>query len=390
MRTNQGDESAAWKQDDSFAEPSLYPKFTAPTHHHPTSREEPLESTTSHKLRHEQAHPDSALSEHFLPAAFTTASSRAHPAPHKQSSFYKSALEASKTERHSSLFANELIEDEKLARELARDLDEKLAAQEQAKRIEAEDAKLARELDKKLAQELARKLEMEDGALPNYVAADADPGQLKIMQAILEDRERKELEKALQHSGGTGLGLGSNSDLYTAPDAPGTTAPARVDYLLSQQLALQEWQKAPRDPTPRNRSPNPRNRSPMPPVPRHTSHLPPIRRHHSTGPNHSTGDRHGPHRVSFEHYTPHSSDEAELHDNPEEDRLLQQGNMETREAIADGRAHVVQCLGCLGRLHAPMSYALVYCPKCHTVSPAQTFVARDDRASIRRGRSRRL
>jgi hypothetical protein len=354
MRKNQDDESLTWEQHDSFAEPSLYPKLSAST-----SRDKRFEPSPSPgKWRPEQRHPGSLLSESLTSAG---AASNTNSAPRRQSSFYKSALEASKKERHSPLFAIDLVEDEKLARELARELDEKLAAQKEAKKIEAEDAKLARELHETLAQEAAR----------DCVAGDADPGQLEILRAIREDRERKELEKALQGSGSTGL------DFYTAPDPPGTTfPPPEVDYLLSQQLALQEWQGDPR-------APIARSRSPVPPVRQHQSHVQPIHRR-----SQSTGNPHGPHRISFEHYTPHSSDEAEHHPNAEEDRLLQQGNMETREAIAEGRAHVVQCMGCLGRLHAPMSYALVFCPKCHHVSPGQTYVPRDDRGSTRRGRSR--
>lgn len=57
--------------------------------------------------------------------------------------------------------------------------------------------------------------------------------------------------------------------------------------------------------------------------------------------------------------------------------LLQRGHMETRVAIDEGRSHVVLCQGCNSRLHAPMSYALVFCPSCHTVSPGQTAVRRE-------------
>lgn len=54
--------------------------------------------------------------------------------------------------------------------------------------------------------------------------------------------------------------------------------------------------------------------------------------------------------------------------------LLVRGRMETRVAIDQGMSHVVLCQGCNKRLHAPMSYALVFCPSCHTVSPGETAV----------------
>ena len=51
-------------------------------------------------------------------------------------------------------------------------------------------------------------------------------------------------------------------------------------------------------------------------------------------------------------------------------QLLERGTSETKSTIESRQAHVVTCLGCGGRLQAPMSYSLVYCPRCHTISPA--------------------
>jgi len=51
-------------------------------------------------------------------------------------------------------------------------------------------------------------------------------------------------------------------------------------------------------------------------------------------------------------------------------RLETRGALETRQAISNGSSHVVKCKGCNGRLQAPLSYSLVFCPKCQTVSPA--------------------
>lgn len=325
----------------AFAEASLYSDLSAL---HQKSLDERFESNIARPppvLRHQQARSDSLssrldeypLAPHVECAVHDDSLHSDSSSFQRMTSFYKSALEAS-GEQHSSLLAKELIaedEDEKLARDLAREVDESLA------------------------RELARKLELEDSLPDSQVA---DPGQLKIMQAIRKEAERREIEKALQDSG-TGLSPDFDSGIFGAiPRPPGTTAPPQVDFLLSQQLAMEEWQQVPRSPVRRSRS--------------------------------LAGRREHPHHVSFEHYMPHSSDESEPRSSLEEDSLLQQGNRETREAIANGMAHVVQCRGCLGRLHAPMSYALVYCPKCHYVSPGQTYVARDDRASLRRERSKGL
>jgi len=51
---------------------------------------------------------------------------------------------------------------------------------------------------------------------------------------------------------------------------------------------------------------------------------------------------------------------------------LRRGNRETRMAMNSGASHVIKCQGCNVRLHAPLSYSLVFCPNCRTVSPGQT------------------
>lgn len=321
----------------AFAKASLYPDLSSL---HQNSPDERFESNTPRppsELRHQHARPNSLspMPDEYPPAphvetAVHDDSLHSGSSFQKMTSFYKSALEASE-QQHSSLLVNELIacdEDEKLARDLAREMDESLA------------------------RDLARKLELEDSLPDSQIT---DPGQLKIMQEIRKEAERKEIEQAL-HDNGSRVDFDSRS-FVSAP--LGTTAPPQVDYLLSQQLAMEEYQHLRRSPMRRSRSLAERREQ-------------------------------QPQRVSFEHYQPHSSDESEPHPSPEEDRLLQQGNRETREAIANGTAHVVQCRGCLGRLHAPMSYALVFCPKCHTVSPGETYVARDNRASLRRERSQRF
>ena len=52
------------------------------------------------------------------------------------------------------------------------------------------------------------------------------------------------------------------------------------------------------------------------------------------------------------------------------EQLIQRGTSETQKAISSGKAQVVICRGCHGRLQAPKSYSLVFCPKCQTISPA--------------------
>ena len=223
--------------------------------------------------------------------------------------------------------------------------------------------------DEQLARELARRLELED-ALRNQPPPEpaTDPEQMKILEKIREEADRKQLEVALRESG---VSLGGTAEyVQRRPARQPNAETERVDFLLSQQIAMEEWRQIPR---------------------------PPMRRTSSDRPLSEV-----PYRVSMDHYTPHSlengrptpsSHRSISYTAPEykqgsENPLLQRGSLETQEAIANGRAHVVQCQGCLGRLHAPMSYALVYCPKCHTVSPGQTYLARDNRAGLRQSRSK--
>jgi hypothetical protein len=63
----------------------------------------------------------------------------------------------------------------------------------------------------------------------------------------------------------------------------------------------------------------------------------------------------------------HSFNEAK-DDDPRE-AMVRQGQLETRQAILQGQSHIVTCRGCHGKLHAPRSCSLVFCPNCSTVSP---------------------
>ena len=55
-------------------------------------------------------------------------------------------------------------------------------------------------------------------------------------------------------------------------------------------------------------------------------------------------------------------------DKESRDVMVREGQSETRAAIMQGQSQIVTCRGCLGKLHAPVNCALVFCPTCNTVS----------------------
>ncbi|KAL3919162.1 MAG: hypothetical protein SGILL_003891 [Bacillariaceae sp.] len=166
--------------------------------------------------------------------------------------------------------------------------------------------------------------------------------QLRILQRIREEKERKELEMALKASEAESANAAQASPMGRIRPSPRNTIPAESsssfhaptmnaapsassgsdpgDFLTSQQRAMEEYQQS-RGPTTTGQS---RGRTKEPPPP--------------------------------------ASEEAE--------ELLLKGAMETQQAISSGRAHIVKCKKCGARLQAPVSYSLVYCPQCQTVSPA--------------------
>lgn len=218
--------------------------------------------------------------------------------------------------------------------------------------------------------------------LEQKIQQEQDPEQIQLWQKIQEERERKQLEEVLRESkmesgGGTvdfvphpvqadipreyladhfaamhpssgaAVRPRDTSADFIAQHVP-ESIPARAspaDFLLSQQMAMEEWRQA-------------QGGSGVPPggaqVSKPTSH-----QQRSDG---FVPPQRGPPLAG-----------ASVGGGPSNEALLLRGHYETREAIANGKAHVVQCRGCLGRLHAPMSYSLVFCPKCKTVSPGQTF-----------------
>ena len=67
--------------------------------------------------------------------------------------------------------------------------------------------------------------------------------------------------------------------------------------------------------------------------------------------------------------TGQSSTSSGVPGDPKRDHLIERGTRETHAAIAAGQAQYVTCQGCGGRLHAPVSYSLVFCPRCSTITP---------------------
>ena len=168
----------------------------------------------------------------------------------------------------------------------------------------------------------------EDRSVTDFVAAgiatdksSRPEEQFRILEQIREEKERKELELALKVS------------KEQNPSSENTEEFKARDFLLSQQIAMEEWSKTKknglsnggRDAASWNQS------APIPP---------PNRR--QTSQDSATRRR----------------------------ELVERGTAETQQAIASGLAHIVTCRGCQGRLQAPVSYSLVFCPKCQTISPA--------------------
>lgn len=183
------------------------------------------------------------------------------------------------------------------------------------------------------------------------VADTSSAEQRRIWEQIQEEQERKLLERALEESRRT---VGGSVDFVLSGNPSARfrhTGGEEMDILLSQQVALNEWAQRQQTPPPqRSASLSTNLIVPQPLVPR------PSRQ--PTDSLAATG------RVSSVGSARHNVGEI-----PEREDMLRRGQLETQQAISIGQAHIVQCQGCLGRLHAPLSYSLVFCPNCHTVSP---------------------
>jgi hypothetical protein len=139
--------------------------------------------------------------------------------------------------------------------------------------------------------------------------------QMRILQQIREEQEQMELEIALKVSQQAGGDSGTTDD-----------------FLMSQQEAMEEWS--------RNNNNNNNNA--------HT--------------NSSSSNNNGT-RAQMPGVSRNDSFRRRR-------ELLDRGTLETKTAITTGQAQIVKCRGCNGRLQAPISYSLVFCPKCQTISPA--------------------
>lgn len=172
-------------------------------------------------------------------------------------------------------------------------------------------------LDELLALEMAQETHQN---MTDFVAAgiSSEPSdqdeQMRILEKIRQEQEQKELELAIQASQAWG------------PKVPQQKS---SDFLTSQRQAMNEYTR--------------HNAEAYGQAPAAASTRP-------------VSQRQGSHR---------SYDSA-----GRRQELLERGTSETKLAIQSGKAQIVVCRGCGGRLQAPASYSLVFCPKCQTISPA--------------------
>lgn len=205
---------------------------------------------------------------------------------------------------------------------------------------------------------------------PVATSTNVEPDeQYRILQEILEEQERKELELALRASqeDASASTVDAAKNLAAAFEVSAVAASAAaaaasldypssfphsssadnligvdrqgsaLDFLKSQQLAMEEYQ---------------RSRS-------------------LTAPTHSASSSTNSVNSATRQVAPGSGqDKVPSASSGQRHHILERGIKETQEAISSGQARIVQCRGCNGRLQAPMSYSLVFCPKCETISPA--------------------
>jgi hypothetical protein len=163
------------------------------------------------------------------------------------------------------------------------------------------------------------------GISTNASSADAEK-QLRILQQIREEEEKRQIEMALKASKSTDDSIDADLDaeLKLALEVSRNEAQQRSssdEFVLSQQKAMEEFSARRSSASSAASSPERPNNSP-----------------------------------------PLDHDRSKA-------ALLQRGTAETHRAISTGQVQVVTCRGCNGRLQAPLSYSLVFCPKCQTISP---------------------
>jgi hypothetical protein len=133
--------------------------------------------------------------------------------------------------------------------------------------------------------------------------------QFKILEQIREEQEKKELELALQVS--------------QQEDGRSTSSSSDQDFMINQQSAMDGWSGG--------------------------------------SANGANGNLKAP--------PPPTTSVSRQDSNERRRELVERGTAETQRAISTGQAHIVTCQGCKGRLQAPISYSLVYCPRCQIISP---------------------
>jgi hypothetical protein len=167
--------------------------------------------------------------------------------------------------------------------------------------------------------------------------AESSPNeQMRILQQIREEQERQELELALKVSQEQAQPIQirdpqTNNNGSNTSNENNTKNNNPNDFMWSQRQAMEEY-------TSSSLHNDDRRDGGAPPTRNMASH-----RQNSNSSVDSEGRRR---------------------------ELLQRGTIETKNAISSGQAHIVTCRGCGGRLQAPVSYSLVFCPKCQTISPA--------------------
>jgi hypothetical protein len=154
-------------------------------------------------------------------------------------------------------------------------------------------------------------------------SADAEK-QLRILQQIREEEEKRHLEMALKASKSTDDSIDADLDADLKLALEASRNEASDDYVLSQQKAMELF---------------------------------------SARKGSASSTASSPERPNNPPPLDHDRSKA---------ALLQRGTAETHRAISTGQVQVVTCRGCNGRLQAPLSYSLVFCPKCQTVSPTGT------------------
>lgn len=386
----------------------------------------------------------------------------------RQSSFYNSVMQAAGLLENDQHFVEKthISQDEQLAKELAAQVEkedrdaqlrDEALAKELTEKMRMEEME-ATKRDERLAQEYMETMNRDMALMQKQDRTDLDEAMaLELMRKeTITVRSPRLSQQCIDDDAAYALALAETEDSLVLPislaipeqlkildqiqkqsHGPAPKSYSTNDYLMSQQLAMQEWIKVQGQQNPQWQG-TPGRIERVEPLPKRSTNQDLWNGQPILDPNHPLGSRsafsRGPSNVSSSswernqtmlpalyspsqsssfrgsegrpyhiteqqpivsrrlsdqqhHYIPEqgnnfrSSYESTIPRGPPTfpDRtaqsssdLFQQGHVETRNAIDQGMSHVVQCRGCGSRLHAPMSYSLVFCPNCHTVSPGQT------------------